>query len=70
MKKAVYTNYVIIDLEDGSILVIKNLENIKAALREVAVMRGIEYDETWNTQFFGKKVIEAITGKLLKQMNV
>ena len=66
MKKAVYKNYGIFESEDGSIQCLKILENTKAALREVAVMRGIEYDETWNTQFFGKKVIEAITGKTVK----
>lgn len=64
MKKTIkYGDYEITKEEKGSIRVLKNgvlQENTKAALREIASSIGLKAQESWNTQQFGSKLINAI----------
>ena len=64
MKKSIkYGDYEIAKEENGSIRVLKNgvpQENTKATLREIASSIGLKAQESWNTQQFGSKLINAI----------
>lgn len=64
MKKTIkYGDFEIIKDEKGSIRILKNgvlQENTKAALREIASGIGLKVQESWNTQQFGSKLINAI----------
>lgn len=63
IKNARSGEYMISCSAEGAIKVAKDYNNDKAALREVAEASGFEYDTNWNTQQFGKKLIEHITGE-------
>ncbi len=56
--------YRIEEQANGGYIVYKDGEecsNAKAAMREMAALIGMEYDEGWNTRQFGKKLLNAIS---------
>lgn len=58
-KKSAITGEYIITVEDsGAIRVCQIYDNVKASLRECAKQIGFDYDPKWNTQQFGKKIID------------
>ena len=63
IKNARFGEYIISCNAEGAIKVAKDYDNNKGALREIAAAAGFEYDSNWNTQQFGKKLIEHITGE-------
>lgn len=48
-------------LPSGSVQSFKIYNNTKGALREIAKEIGFEYDDKWNTQNFGSKLINALS---------
>lgn len=48
-------------LPSGSVQSFKVYNNTKGALREIAKETGFEYDDKWNTQNFGSKLINALS---------
>mgnify|MGYP004442659387 CR=1 FL=1 len=66
IKIARFKNYAISQEYDGSIEVDKFYENTIGALREVAAIIGMNYDDKWNTRTFGKKLLETIQGRTIK----
>ena len=52
--------YIVVRYEDDSIGVYNRYGNTKGALREIAEAQGFEYDPTWTTRQFGKKLIDAL----------
>ena len=52
--------YAILQTEDGSIITDKINDNVKGALREIAVSIGFEYDTAWTTRQFGSKLIDEL----------
>jgi hypothetical protein len=52
--------YIVVRYEDDSIGVYNRYGNVKAALREIAIEHGFEYDPSWTTRQFGKKLIEGV----------
>ena len=52
--------YIVVRYEDDSIGVYNRYGNTKGALREIAEVQGFEYDPTWTTRQFGKKLIDAV----------
>ena len=53
-------DYIVARYEDDSIGVYNRYGNTKGALREIAEAQGFEYDPTWTTRQFGKKLIDAL----------
>ena len=53
-------DYIVARYEDDSIGVYNRYGNTKGALREIAEVQGFEYDPTWTTRQFGKKLIDAV----------
>ncbi|WP_454997722.1 hypothetical protein [Capnocytophaga granulosa] len=52
--------YIVVRYEDDSIGVYNRYGNAKAALREIAIEHGFEYDPSWTTRQFGKKMIDGV----------
>ena len=53
-----------IEREDNNrINVIRTYSNTKAGLRECSETIGFEYDDSWNTQHFGRELIKFIKSK-------
>jgi len=52
--------YIVVRYDDDSIGVYNRYGNTKGALREIAEVQGFEYDPTWTTRQFGKKLIDAV----------
>lgn len=52
--------YIVVRYEDDAISVYNRYGNTKGALREIAEVQGFEYDPTWTTRQFGKKLIDAV----------
>ena len=52
--------YIVVRYEDDAIGVYNRYGNTKGALREIAEAQGFEYDPTWTTRQFGKKLIDAL----------
>lgn len=63
IKNARFGEYMISCSAEGVIKVAKDFNNDKAALREIAEQIGFDFDTNWNTQQFGKKLIEHIIGE-------
>lgn len=57
-KSAITGEYIITMEDSGSIRVCQIYDNTKGSLRECAKSIGFEYDKDWNTQQFGKKLID------------
>lgn len=55
-KSAISGEYVISVEDSGSIVVYRIFDNVIASLREVAEVKGFEYDTKWNTRQFGSKL--------------
>ena len=53
-------DYIVARYEDDSVGVYNRYGNTKGALREIAEVQGFEYDPTWTTRQFGKKLIDAV----------
>ena len=53
-------DYIVARYEDDSIGVYNRYGNTKGALREIAEAQSFEYDPTWTTRQFGKKLIDAV----------
>lgn len=66
IKNARTGEYMISCNAEGAIKVAKDYNNDKGGLREIAEKIGFAYDPAWNTQQFGKKLIEEITGEHVK----
>ncbi len=62
-KSAISGEYIIQKEESGSIVVYRIYDNVKASLREIADMKGFQYDPEWNVRQFGAKLIDFINGK-------
>lgn len=52
--------YIVVRYEDDTISVYNRYGNTKGALREIAEAQSFEYDPTWTTRQFGKKLIDAV----------
>lgn len=64
MKKAARVgNYMIVQNDEGGIVVFRTYDNIKGALREISEEIGFSYDPAWTTRQFGSKLIDALNGK-------
>lgn len=63
--------YSIVAKEDGGYSVYQNgvlCSNAKGAMREMAALIGMEYDEGWTTRQFGAKLVKAIdNGEVIKK---
>lgn len=66
IKNARSGEYMISCNAEGAIKVAKDYNNDKGGLREIAEKIGFAYDPAWDTQQFGKKLIEEITGEHVK----
>ena len=55
-KSAISGEYIIQVEDDGSIVVFRIFDNVKASLREAAQLKEFAYDPEWNTRQFGKKL--------------
>ena len=55
-KSAISGEYIIQKEESGSIVVYRIFDNVKASLREIADMKGFQYDPEWNVRQFGRKL--------------
>lgn len=62
-KTATTGEYIINQLESGSIEVFRVYDNVIGALREISEKEGFEYDSKWNTRTFGSKLIEFLQSK-------
>lgn len=62
-KTATTGEYIINQLESGSIEVFREYDNVIGALREISEKEGFEYDPKWNTRTFGSKLIEFLQSK-------
>jgi len=58
LKSAINGEYIITVEDSGSIRVCQIYDNVKGSLRECADCVGFKYDNSWNTQNFGKKLIK------------
>lgn len=58
--EATIGEYVIAKNSNGSIELYKKYNNVIDSLRCVAKNIGFDYDEKWNTRFFGSKIIDYI----------
>lgn len=64
MKKAARVgNFMIVQNDEGGIVVFRTYDNIKGALREISDAIGFKYDPAWTTRQFGSKLIDALNGK-------
>ena len=52
--------YIVVRYDDDSIGVYNRYGNTKGVLREIAEVQGFEYDPTWTTRQFGKKLVDAV----------
>ncbi|OOF36387.1 hypothetical protein [Rodentibacter heidelbergensis] len=59
-KSAKHGNFVIQQGENNSISII--CDNTRQALRDIAKEIGMEYEQEWNTQYFGHRLINFING--------
>lgn len=55
-KSAISGEYIIQKEESGSIVVYRIFDNVKASLREIADMKGFQYDPEWNVRQFERKL--------------
>ena len=55
-KSAISGEYLIQVEDDGSVLICRIYDNVKASLREIANAKGFEYNPDWNVRQFGKKL--------------
>lgn len=53
----------IVQNDEGGIVVFRTYDNIKGALREISEEIGFSYDPAWTTRQFGSKLIDALNGK-------
>ena len=60
---ATFGEYIILKKEDGSIETYRDFGkgNVKNALRTIATEIGMEFDPDWNTQTFGRNIINFIS---------
>ncbi len=58
-KSAISGEYIIQQLESGTIEVYRIYDNVKGALREASESVGFSYDSGWTTRQFGNKLIKA-----------
>ena len=72
MKKTIkFGDYEITKEENGSIHILKNdvpQENTKATLREIAELIHMDYEDSWNTQQFGSKILKIIERLPVKEL--
>lgn len=58
-KKSAISGEFIITVEDsGTVRVCKIYDNVKGSLREIAELKGFEYDPNWTTQQFGSRIVK------------
>ena len=55
-KSVISGEYIIQQEEGGNIVVYRIFDNVKASLREVAELKGFQYDPAWNVRQFGRKL--------------
>ena len=55
-KSVISGEYIIQQEEGGNIVVSRIFDNVKASLREVAELKGFQYDPEWNVRQFGRKL--------------
>jgi len=55
-KSATSGEYLIGIMENNSVVVYRNYDNVKGALREIAEQENFQYDNNWTTRQFGAKV--------------
>ena len=55
-KSVISGEYIIQQEEGGNIVVYRIFDNVKASLREVAELKGFQYDPEWNVRQFGRKL--------------
>ena len=55
-KSAISGEYIIQKEDSGSIVVYRIFDNVKASLREVAELKGFQYDLEWTTRQLGSKL--------------
>lgn len=73
---AVFGDVTITKMKDGKIEVVEVPHNTKEALRDISQQIGFEYDSTWITQTFGKKLLDYLienkdkADKILKAPNL
>lgn len=53
----------IVQNDEGAIVVFRTYDNVKGALREISEAIGFRYDPAWTTRQLGSKLIDAINGK-------
>lgn len=57
-KSAISGEYIITVEDSGAVRVCQIYDNVKASLRDCAKEVGFNYDPDWNTQQFGKKMVD------------
>ena len=55
-KSVISGEYIIQQEEGGNIVVYRIFDNVKASLREVAELKGFQYNPEWNVRQFGRKL--------------
>ncbi len=55
-KSVISGEYIIQQEEGGNIVIYRIFDNVKASLREVAELKGFQYDPEWNVRQFGRKL--------------
>lgn len=51
-------NYVVVKKDNGHIDTYRTYGNTKETLREISSAAGFNFDPTWNTRYFGNKLID------------
>ncbi len=59
-KSCIAGEFIIEQLDNGSISIYKIYDNVKAGLREAAEFAGFKFDPDWNTRQFGSKLIDYV----------
>lgn len=57
-KSAISGEYIITVEDSGTVRVCKIYDNVKGSLREIADLKGFEYDPNWTTQQFGSRIVK------------
>ena len=57
-KSAISGEYIITIEDSGSVRVCKIYDNVKGSLREIAELKGFQYDPNWTTHEFGRRIVK------------
>ena len=60
---ATFKDIVVSRDKSGKIEIYQEVKNVKETLREISSKMDFTYDETWNTQTFGKKLVDFLEGQ-------